>query len=178
MKLLLILLLSPALSVSLTARAANKNLRLLKSVARVASKIKDKNARRQIQLISNALKGKLLSQKNTAEKKQRIFRKLKYDMGLFAYKNWKRQLVSSGIHLNRLSVEKLRELAYTAHDLIKAPRKLGLPLPQKPNAFMKMDINKMKGGALSVRFPNLPKVVIVNQAPYYSYNSNRHNRII
>lgn len=62
----------------------------------------------------------------------------------------------------------------TTRKMIKPSRRLvGLPLPQKPDAFLKFDINKMLGGALSVRFPNLPKAVIVNQMPYYSYNPNR-----
>lgn len=51
---------------------------------------------------------------------------------------------------------------------------MGLPLPQKPAATFKFDINKIRGGALSVRFPNLPKVVVVNQTPYYSYNPNKY----
>jgi len=129
-------------------------------------------------LISWTLKGKILHDRNKAETQWNLIKKLEIDMGKIPFKNWENKLKKSGIHLRKLSISQLWDLSYTTHDLIKNPRKLpGLPLPQKPAALIKMDINKIRGGTMSIRFPNLPKVVVVNQTPYYSYNSNRYNRI-
>ena len=87
------------------------------------------------------------------------------------FMSWKDSMMKKGIPLSKLTNEDLRKLLI---DSTTVPAKDARKLMAGGDKVVESGaintyIKELTGGNLSVRLPNLPQVVMVNQSPYYQY---------
>lgn len=149
-----------------------KNNSLFRELSKIKSHLKKSQKKRilndRIRIISNIIKSKQKTKKFQKKSRKLLIKRFKKMMGKLAYNDWLLKMRNSGVHIKKMPLKQLAYLFNTTQNLIKneKERKLIVMI----TAHEDYDINKMTGGKLAVRFPNLPQAIVVNQTPYYSYS--------
>lgn len=144
-----------------------------RSIKQAIEKIGKKNlmeADLQGAMINNIEKSFAKSQKISAKNYKKTFKRIQRLLGKKGFQDWKRKLEKSGITVSKLPLNSLDEFVKVFRkQKRKAPRKLTIGMNNADHTALNYDIKSMSGGSLSVRFPDLPRAVVVNQTPYYQY---------
>lgn len=121
-------------------------------------------------IINNIAKKFRKSNQTKARRYKKTFKRIQRLLGKPGFRSWKRKLSKSGITVSKLPLEVLNRFATRfAVQNRRAPRMLPLGMHNNDHSLLSYNIKKMSGGSLSVRFPDLPRAIVVNQTPYYQY---------
>lgn len=144
--------------------------RSIKQIIQKIGKANLEEANIQGAMISNIEKAFKKSDKTNRSNYKRTFKRIQRLLGKKEFKLWKRKLAKSGITVSKLPLESLNEFVKAFKETKdETPRKLLVGFNNADHSTVSYKIKDMSGGSLSVRFPDLPRAIVVNQTPYYQY---------
>lgn len=159
-----------------TVRSHYKNFQ--RSIKQAIPKIGKHNlhvAETQGAMINNIEKQFEQSKRSSKHKYQHAIKEIRRLMGKNQFNQWAIKLKKSGITVDKLPLESLDQfvIKYKAEKQQKQDRrqrKLLIGFNNADHSLVDYNIKDMSGGSLSVRFPDLPRAIVVNQTPYYQYS--------